>query len=169
MSDAFAKFIHDVSKKVRPRCPGVRRQLCAECVRPQGFFEGCEKGSAQFEERFERAKTKFYAKYKPADAEAKEESLTPQVPDAERKAAAEAEKLKGNDHLRAGKLEEALASYSAAIELDPSNAIFFANRAAVQTKLGGTEQLEAAVADCKESSRLDPVRASRCLSLPLAL
>ena len=38
------------------------------------------------------------------------------MPDAERKAAAEAEKLKGNDHLRAGKLEEFEAWLTAAVD-----------------------------------------------------
>ena len=43
LSDAFAKFILDVSKK--------------------GFFEGCEAGSAEFNDRFSKAKTKFFSKY----------------------------------------------------------------------------------------------------------
>ena len=38
------------------------------------------------------------------------------------------EDLKGNDLLAVGKLDEAIAAYSAAISLDGLNAIYFANR-----------------------------------------
>jgi len=45
---------------------------CLRCrrlrLRHQGFFEGCETGSAQFDERFQRAKKKFFNKYEPAAA-----------------------------------------------------------------------------------------------------
>ena len=42
--------------------------------------------------------------------------------------AAEVLKAKGNDLLAVGKLDEAIAAYSAAISLDALNAIYFANR-----------------------------------------
>ena len=47
---------------------------------------------------------------------------------------AEERKLQGNTALRAGDLEGALRAYGEAIELDPSNPIYFSNRAAVYTR-----------------------------------
>ena len=76
----------------------------------------------------------------------------PAAPTDEDKAAAQAAKLAANDKLRARDLPGALAAYSDAINFDPTCAIFFANRAAVYTKLTGKENLEKAVADCLEAS-----------------
>ena len=126
----------------------------------QGFFEGCDSGSQQFDERFNRAKKKFFDKYKssasarpiPAPAPA----APPAGPSAEDKAAAQSAKEVGNNKLRSGDLDGALEAYSNAIELDSTCAVFYANRAAVYTKKAGTENLELAVADCQEAIALDP-------------
>jgi small glutamine-rich tetratricopeptide repeat-containing protein alpha len=126
----------------------------------QGFFEGCESGSPQFDERFQRAKKKFFDKYKPSASAtpipAPAPAAAPAGPSEEDKAAAQSAKGDGNTKLRAGDLDGALEAYSKAIELDPTCAIFYANRAAVYTKMTGTENLELAVADCQESVALDP-------------
>ena len=126
----------------------------------QGFFKDCESGSQQFDERFQRAKKKFFDKYKPATSAtpipAPAPAAPPAAPSEEDKVAAQSAKADGNNKLRAGDLNGALKAYSDAIDLDPTCAIFYANRAAVYTKLAGTENLELAIADCQESVALDP-------------
>jgi ankyrin repeat protein len=62
-------------------------------------------------------------------------------------------KKEGNDAIRAGSYEAAIASYSAAIELDAFNCVLFGNRAAAKLKL---KQWEAALADAQEAKRLAP-------------
>jgi len=66
---------------------------------------------------------------------------------------AEQLKLKGNELMKDGSYQEAVDSYTKAIEIDPNNAIFFSNRAAAYTKLGRHED---AIHDCKTAVRLNP-------------
>lgn len=67
---------------------------------------------------------------------------------------AEAEKLKneGNSLTKADKLDEALAKYTKAIELDGKNPVFYCNRAAVYSKLGNHHQ---AIKDCNAALSID--------------
>lgn len=51
----------------------------------------------------------------------------------------EAEKELGNQAFRAGKLEETLGHYDRAIELDPTNVLFYSNKVTVLNKLGRQE------------------------------
>ena len=138
----------------------------------QGFFEGCEKGSPQFDERFQRAKKKFFDKHKPSTSAkpipAPAPAAPPAAPSEDDKAAAQAAKADGNNKLRAGDLDGALKAYTDAIELDPTCAIFYANRAAVYTKMAGTENLELAVADCQEALAADPTYVKAYSRLGLA-
>ncbi|XP_026318777.1 small glutamine-rich tetratricopeptide repeat-containing protein alpha-like [Hyposmocoma kahamanoa] len=75
---------------------------------------------------------------------------TEQTPDC-----AEAEKLKneGNELMKAERHREALEKYTRAIELVPTNAVYFCNRAAAHFKLG---EHEAAIADCTAALALQP-------------
>lgn len=67
----------------------------------------------------------------------------------------EALKLKdqGNQFLKEQKFDEAIESYTKAIELDNQNAVFFSNRAQVHIKL---ENYGLAIADCDEALKIDP-------------
>jgi small glutamine-rich tetratricopeptide repeat-containing protein alpha len=71
----------------------------------------------------------------------------------EEKKKAEELKNEGNNLLKDGKHQEAIDAYSKAIDLDPSNAVYFSNRAAVHLKLGDND---AALADCDKALKLDP-------------
>lgn len=73
------------------------------------------------------------------------------TPTAEQDTMAEAAKQKGNAALALNQFLEAVDHYTQAIELDSSNAIYFANRAQAEIKL---EQYGAAISDCDESIRL---------------
>lgn len=68
---------------------------------------------------------------------------------------AEAEKLKnvGNSLMKEEKFIEAIENYSNAITLDPTNAVYYCNRAAAHSKLNNHL---AAIQDCKNAIKLDP-------------
>lgn len=68
--------------------------------------------------------------------------------------AAEEAKLRGNTALKEHRFDDAIEHYTQAIELDPSNAIFYANRAQAEIKL---EQYGAAITDCTLSVEKDPL------------
>ncbi|PRW56947.1 outer envelope mitochondrial [Chlorella sorokiniana] len=72
--------------------------------------------------------------------------------DAARTAEAEARKEDGNAAFRAGRYEEAARQYSAALQLDPRCAVYWANRGMANLKLGA---YGAAEADCDEALKLE--------------
>jgi len=66
---------------------------------------------------------------------------------------AEAKKNEGNDFMRVEKFNEAIASYTNAIDLDPNNAIYYSNRAAAYAKLKDNKN---SILDCEKALRIDP-------------
>jgi len=66
---------------------------------------------------------------------------------------AEAKKNEGNDFMRVEKFNEAIASYTSAIDLDPNNAIYYSNRAAAYAKLKDNKN---SILDCEKALRIDP-------------
>lgn len=62
-------------------------------------------------------------------------------------------KDEGNDHFKAQRYPEAIASYSEAIKRDPSNATYLTNRATAYNKLG---EMPSAVKDCDAALAIDP-------------
>jgi small glutamine-rich tetratricopeptide repeat-containing protein alpha len=62
-------------------------------------------------------------------------------------------KLDGNNALRTGNLDLAIAKYTEAIAVDPTEATFYCNRAAVHSRQGNHE---IAIADCEKAISLDP-------------
>lgn len=74
------------------------------------------------------------------------------VSDEQRK---EAERLKneGNELMKREEYLEALDRYGRAIELDPSNAVYYCNRAAAHSKLNNHES---ALDDCQRAISHDP-------------
>ncbi|ELV09270.1 Small glutamine-rich tetratricopeptide repeat-containing protein alpha [Tupaia chinensis] len=68
---------------------------------------------------------------------------------------AEAERLKteGNEQMKVENFEAAVHFYGKAIELNPSNAVYFCNRAAAYSKLGN---YAGAVRDCERAICIDP-------------
>lgn len=65
----------------------------------------------------------------------------------------EKKKVEGNDFMRDGKFHEAIASYTAAINYDPQNAIYYSNRAAAYAKLNDNKN---SILDCEKALDLDP-------------
>eukprot|EP01135_Chromosphaera_perkinsii_P007837 Nk52_evm29s1020 gene=Nk52_evmTU29s1020 len=66
--------------------------------------------------------------------------------------AANAKKVEGNEFMKIGQYENAVRSYTDAIQIDNTNHIYFSNRAAAYTNLKKYEQ---AIADCEKSIKLD--------------
>jgi len=60
----------------------------------------------------------------------------------------------GNERLSNKKFQEAVASYSKAIELNGASAIYYSNRAAAYSHIG---QHHKAIEDCKQAIKLDPL------------
>ncbi|XP_029469042.1 small glutamine-rich tetratricopeptide repeat-containing protein alpha [Rhinatrema bivittatum] len=69
--------------------------------------------------------------------------------------AAEAERLKteGNEQMKLENFEGAVSFYTKALDLNPTNAVYFCNRAAAYSKLGN---YAGAVRDCEQAIGIDP-------------
>jgi small glutamine-rich tetratricopeptide repeat-containing protein alpha len=102
----------------------------------KGYFANCTEGSAEYNEKMEKAKAKFAQRNNPF------EGLTP-----------EQLKVKGNQLIAQNNCAEAINYYNKAIELEPSNAVYYANRAAAFTRL---KTYKKAIDDCRKAIVLDP-------------
>lgn len=80
-------------------------------------------------------------------------SPQPKTPSQEDKKKAEKHKQTGNTQMSAKKHDSAIDSYSKAIALDPTNAVYFSNRAAAYSSKGDHSS---AVEDAKRAIDLDP-------------
>ncbi|KAF2353103.1 SGTA homodimerization domain [Trinorchestia longiramus] len=75
------------------------------------------------------------------------------APTDEDKAHAEQFKMEGNTRMKEGSFAASIQCYTKAIEKDPSNAVYYCNRAAAHSK---TENHSAAIEDCKKALQLEP-------------
>jgi len=117
----------------------------------KGFFTGTEPGSAAYNERVEKARARL-----------KDEEKKAQV---QREAQAEEKKAEGNAFLRDSKIDDAIKAYTEAIDLNPYNAIYYANRAAAYTSLRDHEN---AIEDCRKAVAIDPTYSKAYSRLGLA-
>jgi stress-induced-phosphoprotein 1 len=62
-------------------------------------------------------------------------------------------KVKGNEALKAGKLQEAIDNYTKAVELEPDNAIYYSNRSAAYAQL---EDFNKSAEDGQKAIELKP-------------
>nr|XP_020649816.1 small glutamine-rich tetratricopeptide repeat-containing protein alpha isoform X2 [Pogona vitticeps] len=77
----------------------------------------------------------------------------PATPSEEDTAEAERLKAEGNEQMKAENYDSAVSYYGKAIELNPSNAVYYCNRAAAYSKLGN---YAGAVRDCERAIGIDP-------------
>eukprot|EP00794_Sanderia_malayensis_P003532 gene3532-4033_t len=110
-------------------------EVAIECL------ENCYKINDQSSSEFDNGKTLMDL----VDQDLKSEELN--------RTKAEECKTKGNDLMKAGKHQEAIDSYTAAIALSGNNAIYYSNRAAAYNKLGSFEK---AIADSESAVKIDP-------------
>jgi len=106
-----------------------------ELLNKKGYFNGTEVGTPQYEARLEKARTRFAAKYV-------KEIIKP-----------EQHKDTGNEFVRQGNYKEALNEYNLAIEGDPNNALYYANRGLAHQKLFNHNQ---AITDLEKAISLNP-------------
>ena len=88
-----------------------------------------------------------------ASGSAAESSSVPAAPSATDKAAADKHKAAGNAHMSAKKYDDAIKSYTQAIGLDPTNAVYYSNRAAAYSSKGDHNS---AVLDAEQAIETDP-------------
>ncbi|KAA8497788.1 Small glutamine-rich tetratricopeptide repeat-containing protein 2 [Porphyridium purpureum] len=134
------------------------------------FFDGINPGTPEYDARVKKARAKFEQKFGPesapgqadtttstravpAPAEGSSDSTYEDKTASQNLARAEEFKQQGNDAFKAQKHEEALSLYTKAIELDPSNAVYYSNRAAASINL---ERYSAAIDDAKHAVSIDP-------------
>jgi tetratricopeptide (TPR) repeat protein len=154
LGDHFALNIDDLAQREQFALPGGRTltDLYADAMKQKAsdsafakfvevlqarqFFAGMTEGTAEYEKRMSLAREHF------AKAQA-----------AKQQEEAEKHKVTGNTELAAGHYIDAAAAYTAAIAANPTNPVYYANRAAARTHLG---KYRKAVADCEEAIRLAP-------------
>jgi tetratricopeptide (TPR) repeat protein len=103
-----------------------------ELLNKKGYFNGTEVGTPLYEARLDKAKQRFAAKYVKNPEQHKDA---------------------GNEFVRKGSFKEALTEYTLAIEGEPNNAIYYANRGFAYQKLNNHEQ---AIADLDKAISLNP-------------
>ncbi|XP_044518166.1 small glutamine-rich tetratricopeptide repeat-containing protein alpha-like [Gracilinanus agilis] len=79
---------------------------------------------------------------------------------------AERFKRKGNEQMKKENFEEAVSFYGKAIELNPTNAVYFCNRAAAYSKIG---DYAGAMRDCERAIGIDPYYSKAYGRMGLAL
>jgi len=129
-----------------------------ELLTKRGYFNGVNEGSAEYEERLQKARARFLNKFQsPSGATSKssEPALDPyaHLSHSERAAKGDEHKIAGNEYIRTAKYPEAIEEYTTAINYDPSNAIYYANRALAYQKLSNHKQ---AIQDCLKSIDYNP-------------
>eukprot|EP01096_Ripella_sp_DP13-Kostka_P016678 TRINITY_DN8211_c0_g1_i1.p1 TRINITY_DN8211_c0_g1~~TRINITY_DN8211_c0_g1_i1.p1 ORF type:complete len:438 (+),score=246.01 TRINITY_DN8211_c0_g1_i1:87-1316(+) len=106
----------------------------------KGYFGALDPNSAEYKQREQKAKEKLKERL----SEQKRAAVI---------AAAEEKKQRGNEKLAAKQFDEAIRLYGEAIDINPTNPIYFANRAAAYSHQ--KKHLEA-IQDCKKAIELDP-------------
>ena len=153
LADLFARGLRSVSAvESNPKWP----QFLA-LLKDKSFFAGAAEGTAEHAKRMEAARAKFESKYaaeaaSSSSSAAAASSPAPAEVSAADKSAAESAKNAGNALLAKQDHQGACDKYTEAIKLNPTNAIYYANRAATHINL---KRYREAVADCRSSIEID--------------
>jgi len=114
----------------------------------KAYFAGATPGSAEYKDRYQKAKAKFLETH---------QQIISQL--------AEKHKNEGNEKLKMEEYSDAVKCYSLAIKLNPNNAIYYSNRAAAYSHLA---EYSNAISDCESAIRIDPSYAKPYSRLGLA-
>ena len=131
-------------------------------VTSKGFFAGCEPGSAEYRSRYAKALAKFKGRApapqtasEPAPAPAPAAAAPAPAPVTNDETGAEEAKAAGNKHMAAGRHQQAIESYSEALEKAPTGTnahIYYANRSAAKVS---AKDYAGAVADARKCVEID--------------
>lgn len=127
----------------------ARFNVYRELLQTKGYFDGIPEGSPEYLDRLAKAKAKFLEKYQPEQASNTTEILSNE----DKVKIAEGYKVQGNQQLSTHQYQAAIDLYSKAIELNDTNAIYYANRAAAYSHLN---QHSKAISDCKAAVQRNP-------------
>eukprot|EP00026_Physarum_polycephalum_P010426 Phypoly_transcript_10590.p1 GENE.Phypoly_transcript_10590~~Phypoly_transcript_10590.p1 ORF type:complete len:421 (+),score=97.55 Phypoly_transcript_10590:24-1286(+) len=131
----------------------------------KGYFTGTTEGTPEYQTKYDRAKAKFMEKYnQPAATTTASPPLVSSPPtpspsitspktSEENVKKAEEYKNLGNQKLSSHQYQEAVDYYTKAIEFDPNNAIYYANRAAGYSHLNKHQE---AIDDCNLAIAKNP-------------
>jgi small glutamine-rich tetratricopeptide repeat-containing protein alpha len=115
-------------------------------LQSKNYFVGTTEGSKEYNDRLQKAKEKFYEKYKSTES-----SNTNESPE-DKKFRAEQLKTQGNDKFKKNDFNGAIQCYTDAINLY-SNSIYYCNRGIAYSKL---DKHDEAITDYSKCIELDP-------------
>jgi tetratricopeptide (TPR) repeat protein len=127
-------------------------------LKDRGYFSGAVEGTAEYQMLVDKARAKLLERSEGAGVSGvgASSSAGPSVGTVvsdEVRQRAEALKTKGNEKMTAKQFAEAIELYTEAIALIPTNAIYYANRAAAHSQVGNHEL---AIEDSKNAIKNDP-------------
>jgi small glutamine-rich tetratricopeptide repeat-containing protein alpha len=126
----FQQAIEDKQKNLTPE-KDEKFAAFVDLLAKKGYFNGAEPGTDDHNTRMAKARDRFNQRNNPYEG-----------------LSADQLKTKGNELMGQSKYKEAIAYYTKAIELEPTNHIFFANRAAAHTHI---KDYRLAIMDCEKS------------------
>ncbi|CBH11900.1 hypothetical protein, conserved [Trypanosoma brucei gambiense DAL972] len=135
---AFQQALNEMKKSVSIQ-QDDKFNAFLDLLRKKGYFAGAEEGSEEYNSRLEKAREKFEKRNNPYEGMTAEEI-----------------KNKGNELMGLANYKQAVAYYTKAIEMEPENHVFFANRAAAHTHL---KDYRSAIIDCERSISICPTYA----------
>lgn len=154
MAEAKYQGYRDGSESVAAESGESQNELLNKFITmlsSKGFFNGTTVGSPEYQERYAKAVEQFHAKLgAPSTATS---SGVAAITAEQKKAQAEQRKAKGNDFLANKQYREAVSEYTAAVELQPDNAVYRANRAAAYSYLNEHKK---AIEDCSAAVKINP-------------
>lgn len=126
-------------------------------LKKKGFFGNTVEGTPEYEALVEKARQKLKERKLGQKTQSSSnntiKSPEPKEQNSDAIKIAEELKIEGNNQLASGRFEEAISSYTKAIELVNDNAIYYSNRSAAYYKLG---KYDACISDAKKSIEIDP-------------
>ncbi|CUF85214.1 Hypothetical protein, putative [Bodo saltans] len=126
----FQQALEDKQKNLTPE-KDEKFAAFVDLLAKKGYFNGAEPGTDDHNTRMAKARDRFNQRNNPYEG-----------------LSADQLKTKGNELMGQSKYKEAIAYYTKAIELEPTNHIFFANRAAAHTHI---KDYRLAIMDCEKS------------------
>lgn len=131
--DLLEVFQNALAEKEKKASPENDEKFASfvELLKKKGYFNGVEPDTSDYQARMQKAREKYNQRNNPY------EDLT-----------ADQLKSKGNELMGQAKYKDAIAYYTKAIEIEPTNHIFYANRAAAHTH---TKDYRSAIIDCEKA------------------